>query len=397
MSAGALATNSDTAARTSGHILIRPIMSSDNDGQRLHKSITPSPFTTPSLVPLRSEYLTSFILISSSASHCGRCRRSPLRAHQLLDRRDSRAPGSVEQVAVGPMFDGVAPRVAPIVENLAAQDMAADAPFMLPSLLAKPVVPAHQVVEIRDFERGMIELRLSSADQEQGVMVARNCATIAAQKCAQRFSAAQIYLVRRDETETRFVPGLRLAEVFYVEHAVAEPLHVRWRMRQTLQGVLARRFVRIVGQHRAPNLDSISGRATGDDFDPEAVRVIQFDHRATAGSIKLANRGILRLRERFQIRNRSRLERHTHEPGVAAMGHVQKLIRIEAAHVERFCAALRARHPEVSQKTFHRVQVGRAESHEGNVLNLDSHMSSFSFTAKIDATAAAPIRAAEVG
>ena len=37
------------------------------------------------------------------------------------------------------MFDGVAPRVAPIVENLAPQDMAADAPFMMPSLLATPV------------------------------------------------------------------------------------------------------------------------------------------------------------------------------------------------------------------------------------------------------------------
>src|SRR5208282_2442947 len=100
------------------------------------------------------------------SAHRRRCRRSPLRAHQFLDRRDSRAPGSVEQVAVGPMFDGVAPRVAPIVENLTPQDMAADAPFMLPSLLAKPVVPAHQIVEIRDFERGMIKLRLSDADQE---------------------------------------------------------------------------------------------------------------------------------------------------------------------------------------------------------------------------------------
>src|SRR5271163_2498729 len=164
-------------------MLIRPIMSSDNDGQRLHKSITPSPFTTPSLVPLRSEYLTSFIGDLLSA-HRFWSRRSPLRAHQFLERRDSRAPDSIEQVAVGPMFNGVAPRVAPIVENLAAQDMAAYAPFMMPSLLAKPVVPAHQVVEIRDFERGMIKLRLSGADQEQGVMIARNCATIAAQKRA---------------------------------------------------------------------------------------------------------------------------------------------------------------------------------------------------------------------
>src|SRR5271157_1963858 len=127
-------------------------------------------------------------------------------------------------------------------------------------------------------------------------MIARSCATIAAQKRAQRFSPAQVYLVGGDETEARFVPCLRLAEVFHIEHAVAEPLHVRWRMRQTLERVLARRFVRIVGQRRAPNLDSIGGGATGDDFDPEAVRVTQSDHRAAAGSIKLANRGILRLR-----------------------------------------------------------------------------------------------------
>ena len=59
--------------------------------------------------------------------------RAPLRANNFLDRRDARNPRSVEQITIGPMLQRVSPRITPIVEDLAPQHMAPDAPFVTAS------------------------------------------------------------------------------------------------------------------------------------------------------------------------------------------------------------------------------------------------------------------------
>src|SRR5215475_51132 len=57
-----LATSCDSAEATSGHMLIKSIMSSDTAGNRLPSSTRPSPLTASSLISPLSEYLASFIL-----------------------------------------------------------------------------------------------------------------------------------------------------------------------------------------------------------------------------------------------------------------------------------------------------------------------------------------------
>ena len=78
----------------------------------------------------------------------------------------------VEQVAVGIVLVLLAPRIAPIVENLAAEQMAADAPCV-------PVVRRHHhllahldCVEVDHLEGDVIDLRFEPGRDEQRVMVA---------------------------------------------------------------------------------------------------------------------------------------------------------------------------------------------------------------------------------
>src|SRR6516162_1890458 len=55
------ATNCDTTELTSGHSLIKSIMSWDTSGNRLPSSTRPSPLTAPSLISPLLEYLASFM------------------------------------------------------------------------------------------------------------------------------------------------------------------------------------------------------------------------------------------------------------------------------------------------------------------------------------------------
>ena len=63
--------------------------------------------------------------------------------------------GGGEKVAVRPMFQFVAERIFPIIENLAAHDVPADPPgrLMLPGF--QMLVTEHKVIEVADFKRGM--------------------------------------------------------------------------------------------------------------------------------------------------------------------------------------------------------------------------------------------------
>jgi len=68
-----------------------------------------------------------------------------------------------KEIALGPMLQRVSPRVTPIVEDLAPKQMAADAPLVTASLLFKPVMTAHQIVEIRYLKSGVIESALAGS------------------------------------------------------------------------------------------------------------------------------------------------------------------------------------------------------------------------------------------
>ncbi len=78
------------------------------------------------------------------------------------------------------------PGVAPIIKDLTAKQVTADAPFMVTAVLVEPVMAAHQIVNIRNLVRGVIERGRASPEQKERVMVARDRPAIAAQEGAER-------------------------------------------------------------------------------------------------------------------------------------------------------------------------------------------------------------------
>src|SRR5215472_4758630 len=112
------ATSCDTVEPTSGHTLISSIMLSATAGNRLPSSTRPAPLTAPNLISPLAEYLARFIFST---------------------------------LLVSPAW------VAPAAPTASSSD---------PELCAQPVAAAHQVVEVCDFEGGVVELRLTGPNKE---------------------------------------------------------------------------------------------------------------------------------------------------------------------------------------------------------------------------------------
>src|SRR6185437_11442896 len=94
----------------------------------------------------------------SSCEEVARHRRAP-DGDRLGQRRQSlRRLGRVEEIAVAIMFHGVAVGVLPVIEDLAADEMPADAPEVAPTALGEPGMAEILVVEIVDLERAVVEM-----------------------------------------------------------------------------------------------------------------------------------------------------------------------------------------------------------------------------------------------
>src|SRR6185437_1115973 len=223
---------------------------------------------------------------------------APLHRAHDLGRDLARAPGGIHEIAVGPVLDRMTPRIGPVVENLAAEIVAADAPFMLARFRGEIFLAAHQIVEIDHFERGMTETG-PAFDQSDGVMIDRHRAAVAAHEGAARIFLGP--LVRRDDAEPRLPPFLRAREIADAEHEMAEPLDMRRALPDALRIVLARIEERIVGRKFAPHRDLRRWRAFGDDLQPVPVGVLDRDHLAAARPIEIVDRGIFRLGQFFEI------------------------------------------------------------------------------------------------
>src|SRR5207249_1678245 len=87
--------------------------------------------------------------------------------------------GGVEEITVGPVLDGEAEGVLPIIEDLAAEDVAADAPVGTGAGREETIMSDHEIVEVGHFPRDVSELRLAHREQQQGVMIRREVAAVA--------------------------------------------------------------------------------------------------------------------------------------------------------------------------------------------------------------------------
>src|SRR6516162_7588789 len=133
----------------------------------------------------------------------------------------------VEHIGVGPVLVHPAPRVGPVIEQLAADQMAADAPHVLVAFAGQMLVTDHHVVDVGRLVGEMIEAALVAANAEEGVMVDIPVAAVEAIKGANDVALLPgIEFIRAAEAEHLAVPAERLLEVLRHHDEMAEPLDV---------------------------------------------------------------------------------------------------------------------------------------------------------------------------
>src|SRR5204863_9767357 len=112
----------------------------------------------------------------------GRRRRiAPLRAEALLGGNEISLVARGEPVGVDPVLVHAAPRVLPVIEYLAAEDVATDAPDVLVLAVGPQVMVAeHQVIEAMHLERKMVQADLVAFEAEECMVIDVFCAAVAA-------------------------------------------------------------------------------------------------------------------------------------------------------------------------------------------------------------------------
>src|SRR5580700_6114909 len=134
---------------------------------------------------------------------------APLRPQRFFGGNEIGAVGEIEAVAVGPMLVDAAPRIGPVVVDLAAQHMAADAPHVLVLAALFQVFVAHaDVVDVRHLEGEVIQTGLLRIETEEDVMIDVSVAAIAAvERSDQIVLVLGVDVIRADQAQRLAEPA----------------------------------------------------------------------------------------------------------------------------------------------------------------------------------------------
>src|SRR5208282_2238809 len=133
---------------------------------------------------------------------------TPLREEPIPGRNLVGGRAGVEDVGVGPVLVDPAPGIVPVIVDLGAEHVAADAPDML--VLARFLqmfLAEHHVVEIAHLERQMVEAVLRSGEAEENMVIDIIVAAVEPVERADDVAlVAFINVVRDQETQRLAVP-----------------------------------------------------------------------------------------------------------------------------------------------------------------------------------------------
>ncbi len=120
----------------------------------------------------------------------------------------------------------------------------------------------------------------------------------------------------------------------------------------------------------AADVDPLRGVDVRDDINDPPVRVGEVHDPSVARFVERFDRDARFRSEPVQVRAR-RLERQAEERRLTEMGHVDVMIGVGAAHVQRGVGAKRGVHAERLQEALHLVQVRRLEARKRHVVHAD--------------------------
>src|SRR6267378_2056694 len=153
----------------------------------------------------------------------------PLRAQAFLRRQQLGAMARVEHVGVGPVLVHPAPRILPVVVDLAAEDMPPDAPDVLVLAgLPQVLVAEHDVVDALHLKREVIQSRLRPLEAQEHVVIDEGLAAVAAvERGDDVVLGSGVDVIRAQEAEHLAVPFGSLFCVLRHDDAVGDALHLR--------------------------------------------------------------------------------------------------------------------------------------------------------------------------
>src|SRR6516165_5705984 len=271
------------------------------------------------------------------------------------------------------MLVHAAPRVGPVIEQLAADQMAADAPHMLVALARQMLVADHHVIDVRSLVRQMIEPALVATDTEEGVVVDITVAAVETVERADDIALlAGIELVRAAKPEHFAVPTEGLLEILRHHDKMAEPLDVRGAALDAEELALAAVFF-VAGIDRgARHFDRFEHRHAVHDFDLVAVGIGQAYALAATWLVDILDlRCSLDARHFLEVPIARRVHRDADIARLTQFGDVDVVRRIAAAHIEGIFGTVRPDHAEIGQKLFLLVEIGRADPPISEIESLD--------------------------
>src|SRR5215213_4824706 len=229
---------------------------------------------------------------------------APLRLEALLDTQQMATVGRVQPVGVGPALVHAAPRVGPVIIDLAAQQVAADAPHVLVLAdLLDVLVILEDGVDVLRLVGNVVQPRLLVVHAEQHVVVDIFVAAVeAAEGADDVVLVAGIDVVRADHAQRLAEPGDGLLDLGRRQHAMADALDRRRRLGKPHQAALAAQWIAAGIDRVALHLGRRHRRHAVDHLDLVAVGFLQANALAAARLVQgLDARGARQLGEPLEV------------------------------------------------------------------------------------------------
>src|SRR5271166_638864 len=221
---------------------------------------------------------------------------APLRHGFAADPMNLSRAFAGENVPVAIMLVFGAKGIFPIVENLASQNMPADAPRMTPAAIVQDTLAHADRIRIDDLVGAVSVAGLETKRHRQRMMVRRLVAEIEPEESDCRRSVRQNTNVARDESEVLRVPGAHGLVVGNLENDMAE-LDDFGRMNGgPLSLIDTDYFIRSVEPDRAAMRQRLRRRLVGDRVNAKARRIHETDAAPAAWRVDILD--VRRARDR---------------------------------------------------------------------------------------------------
>src|SRR6266581_3863299 len=299
-----------------------------------------------------------------------RHRLAPLRAQPFLRRQQLGPIARVEHVGVGPVLVHPAPRILPVVVDLAAEDVAPDAPHVLVlARLAQVLMAEHDVVDALHFEREVVQSRLRALQAQEHVVVDEGLAAVAAvERGDDVVLGACVDVVRAEKSEHLAVPLGSLFCVLRHDDAVGDALYLRRPARKAHELAGAPQFLVAPVEHVLARRQAFELLHAENHFHLVAVRIVDAHALAAARLVEVLDAGGAgRLGELLEVVFVLDEKGESDEFRRPEVGDMQVVGGIGAAHVERARGPLGADHAEVGEELLGFIEAGRLQPPIGEV------------------------------